>query len=406
MQTPNIDEILAAGVSFEKSYCASPVCGPSRNSIATGRMPHETGVRINGDTAPESMPKIGNVFRQAGYNTAWAGRCSEDGKADNDIDGLTVAQVPRSSPDCQTAALIDGNLADAAITFLESKHDKPFLLGVCFENPHDIGFWMMKEPGQGPVPDGFTSLPANFEADANEPGYISDFRWHNYYGGESVLTNGWNDHQWRRYLHAYYRFIENADSSVGRLMKGLKSLGLGEDTIVVFTSDHGSGNAAHRWASSLMLFDECVRVPLSISWKGHIPGGVVNTEHLVSSIDILPTICDYAGILQTPEMTGMSLRGAIENPGTPGREFSVCEMYSNPKDHLEQGRLIQSKQYAYIVFSKGENREMLFDLENDPGQSRDLSRVSGKKAVLEAHRKLLRQWHNQTDDDFPYWPDF
>jgi choline-sulfatase len=150
----------------------------------------------------------------------------------------------------------------------------------------------------------------------------------------------------------------------------------------------------------LMLHEEPVTVPLIVSWKGVTPSGRVDEEHLASGVDILPTICDYAGVRPLKGVTGGSLRPLIEDPDLPGRDFVVSELYPDPKCPEMQARMLRTRRYKYVAFSEGRNREMLFDLYADPGEMRNLALIPASQEELSNHRRLLRQWMAETDDRF------
>ncbi|NQT82838.1 sulfatase-like hydrolase/transferase [bacterium] len=399
--TPHMDSIAANGVRFENSYCTSPVCGPSRSSLVTGRMPHETGVIFNGQSIRPGIQNMGEIFRKAGYKTAWAGKWhlpqSYPRGKNATIPRFEYLAVPEGTK-FGLGSQTDGPVADEAIKFLLTKHEEPFVLGVSLHNPHDICWWVREKPVKHPDLHRFPPLPNNFNVAPDEPEFIQMCRERTYYGEEIQWTKSWDKDQWRAYLNAYYRLTEEADKEIGRILAALREQGLEEHTLVIFTSDHGEGMAAHRWVVKLMLYEEPVTVPLIVSWKGVTPAGAVDKKHLVSGIDVLPTICDYAGV-RGPQMTGISLKPLIENPSLPGHAFVVSELSPDPKDLDRKGRMVRTQRYKYIVFSMGRNPEMLFDLENDQGEAKNLAHDSTMKDVLERHRMLLRNWMEQTNDD-------
>ena len=274
LHTPHMAALANSGVRFEQGYCAAPVCGPSRACVATGRMPHENGVLVNSMSIPEQMPTMGEVFGDAGYQTAWTGRWCVPGNGP-EIRGFDCLHDP-SQPLGQ-GMFADSHVADCAIDFLGQKHERPFLLGVSLCNPHDICYWVMQQSTpQGKLdaeaiglkemadslPFNFLTagdlppLPANFAIDPDEPEFIGKCRVRRYYGQECTFTWDWDEQTWRRYLYAYYRLTEMVDVQVGRVMAALGAAGLEEDTLVVLTSDHGEGMAAHRWVVKLGLYEE------------------------------------------------------------------------------------------------------------------------------------------------------
>ncbi len=215
-----------------------------------------------------------------------------------------------------------------------------------------------------------------------------------------MRTARWNDLDWRRYLYVYYRLVERADRQIGRVMAALKENGLEENTLVIFTSDHGDGMGAHQWARKMMFYEESMRVPLCISWKGVIPQGGDDRQHLVSGLDILPTICDYAGIELDGNLPGESIRPAIENPEIAGREYVVGEMTAPlavANDNWN-GRMFRTHNHKYIVFDKGEKNEMLFDLEKDPLETINVAEDADYQSVKNKLIRGLQDWCLKTGD--------
>ena len=417
LHTPHMDALANSGVRFEQGYCAAPVCGPSRACVATGRMPHENGVLVNSMSIPEQMPTMGEVFGDAGYQTAWTGRWCVPGNGP-EIRGFDCLHDP-SQPLGQ-GMFADSHVADCAIDFLGQKHERPFLLGVSLCNPHDICNWVMQQSTpQGKLdsetiglkemadslPFNFAPagdlppLPDNFAIDPDEPEFIGKCRVRRYYGQECTFTWDWDEQTWRRYHYAYYRLTEMVDVQVGRVMAALGAAGLEEDTLVVLTSDHGEGMAAHRWVVKLGLYEEPARVPFLLSLPGSIPAATVDEGHLVCGIDVLPTMCDYASV-PCPQVSGTSLRPLVEDPVAAGRKALVCEMHPDPKNLAMQARMVRSEHHKYIVFSEGEPSEQLFDLVTDPGETKNLAGEAAAGPVLIEHRRLLEQWCRQTSDDF------
>ena len=401
LHTPHMDSIAAGGVRFEKSYCTSPVCGPSRSSLITGRMPHETGVNVNGQTPDPATANMGHIFRRAGYETAWAGKwhlpASYPRGPGATIPGFDYLPVAKPTG---LGAQTDAPVADQAIKFLRKEHGRPFLLAVSLHNPHDICAWTGRKPVDRPSIDRCPPLPANFAVDPQEPEFLRDCRRRTYYGPENQHTKDWDRDQWRRYLYAYYRFTEQVDKTIGRLLATLREQGLEDDTLIVLTSDHGEGSAGHQWVVKLMLYEEPVTVPLIVNFKGRTPAGVADKEHLVSGIDVVPTICDYAGVRPPKDVTGMSLRPLIEHSKLPGREFVVSELQPFLRQPERKGRMVRTLRYKYVVFSDGQNPEMLFDLQADPGETDNLARDPAMPAELKRHRTLLANWVESTKDNF------
>ena len=393
LKTPHMDSIAASGVFFTKSYCPYPVCSPSRASLLTGRPAHEIGVNANSFPIDSAVPNLGQHFREAGYATAFAGKwhLPEVAPASGGIPGFEYL-----TPDGNKVAITEfGKVtADKAVEFLGRKHDRPFLLYVSLNNPHDICLWHAPNEkftreqlwsiycagSQAPLPPAVAN-PAPPHDEATFP-------------ANSRVGMPPNDEDWRKYRFIYYRMTEAADREVGRVLAALRQGGLEEDTIVVFTSDHGEGLGAHGRVGKMMFYEEEAAVPLIVSWKGVTPAGRLDRAHLVSGLDVLPTICDYAGVKAPAAARGMSLRPVIEHPEQAGSECVVTEMANG----TARSFMVRTRRHKYMVFPRGEKTEMLFDMEADPLELKNLAGEAALAGELERHRKLLAQWRAHTEE--------
>ncbi len=394
LKTPHMDSIAAQGVYFTKSYCAYPLCSPSRSALHTGRTPHEIKVDRNSVPIDSAVPLSGQVFRAAGYETAYAGKWHMPNPYPNDgIAGFEV--LNKTTRQGKLAHDVDEATMNAAIEFLKRKHDKPFYLVVSFINPHDIcllagenspllaDVWKKYEP---PKDAKLPPLPVNFgkAGDASHP--------------RAAQHAQWDENHWQRYRYAYYRMVEDVDHQVGEVLETLRQIGQEDQTLIVFTSDHGEGLSSHRWTGKMMFYEEEAAVPLIVSWKGVTPAARMDRNHLVSTLDVLPTLCDYAGVQPPPSMRGESLRRVIENPGQPGHEFVASEMASGA---ARAGRsfMVRTRQYKYMLLPSTDRTELLFDLQADPYELKDLVADKAATGELEHHRELLAQWKKTTEED-------
>jgi arylsulfatase A-like enzyme len=209
----------------------------------------------------------------------------------------------------------------------------------------------------------------------------------------------WDENHWRAYRYAYYRMLEDVDRQVGKVLDALRQVGQEDNTIVIFTSDHGEGLGSHRWTGKMMFYEEEAAVPLVVSWKGVTPAGRIDREHLVSTLDVLPTICDYAGVRPPPMMRGASLREVIEKPERPGHEFVVSEMAAGGANSPGRSFMVRTKKYKYMVFPVVGRAEMLFDLQSDPGEMKNLAGETAMVEELDRHRQLLAGWKKTTEEN-------
>ena len=438
VHTPHMDQLAADGVRFTKAYCTSPVSGPSRASMLTGLMAREAGVEWNDNSRLKpTVRTMGHIFEEHGYRTVWAGkwhvpeiypqRSAHQSFRKYGFEFLHFLDAPNK--EWLLGASTDPPLTDAVIRFLDQypQDGQPLLLSVSYHNPHDICMYPRKEGWEsandsllylhpfgkyklphpmGVHPDKLANLPPlphNFLRSGSEPQFIKDKREKdNPYGDEVKLAATFTEKEWRAYLYNYYRLTELVDLEIGKIIAALKRNGLYDNTLIVFTSDHGDGMAAHQWASKLSLYEESVQVPFILVEPGSTRHSRVDSTHLVSLADIVPTFCHYAGIKETPPdgFAGQSLKNIIEHPEMVSRPFIVCELADDPRDKIRKGRMLRSQQYKYNIYSTGENNEQLFDLVHDPGETCNLARDPRYAETLRAHREMLEEWIQDRDDDF------
>jgi len=400
LHTPAMDSLAASGVRFAQTYCTQPLCTPSRASLATGLMPHQLSVVGNGDGIPEQYRphETGTLLSAAGYDCAYGGKWHVPKMSMEEGHGFS-----RIHP------FGDHGLADFCIDFLRQSHDQPFFLTANFDNPHNICEWARNEPlpwGEiERVPEEqCPPLPANFATMPDEPQLLNWVR-----AGQLGIhpTGGWSPALWRQYRHAYYRLCEKVDAEIGRILQALHETGQEQNTVVIFTSDHGDGLGAHGWNQKWALWEEAVRVPLIVSQSGVTLAGGVDREHLVSNgLDLLPTLCDYAGIAPPAHAPGHSLRGLAEGRQQESwrDELVVETCWREPWDERSfrnaSGRVLRTDRYKYVVYSWGQHREQLFDLESDPGEMVNLATCVRYQPVLVEHRDRLARWCEATGDGF------
>jgi arylsulfatase A-like enzyme len=395
LDTPAIDSLAREGIRFERAYVANPVCVPSRISMATGMMPGRLGVWSNGMAAnvPDEVDRnsLGKLIQRAGYDTFYGGKvhmCDE-------LKPLAAGydEFCRDSRD---------GLPDACIEFMRRKRDKPFLVVASFINPHDICFAHAAHVGKTPrqmlhveklyrqasaLPlDQLPPLPANYAVQQNEPDSIENSLSPRAVTPAGTMREEYDEHQWRIYRWIYCRLTEQVDRQIGRILNALKESELEEETIILFTSDHGNMDASHRLASKGLFYDESVRVPLLMKYKGVISAGRTDDQHLVSTgLDILPTLCDYAGIAVPKHLQGRSLRPIAE--GKPIDEWRPYVVSENAR-----GRMVRSTRFKYCAYNSGTIHESLVDMAADPGEMKNLATVPEYGDILRKHRRYLRQW--------------
>lgn len=405
VNTPHMDALAARGVRFVDSYCASPICGPSRASMVTGLAPHQTGVAYNGDALPANLPTIGSLLREAGYYTAWTGKWHLPEsflREKTDSHGFHHRPV---TPDLPWVALGDQTdflTAMDAEFFLRwqvGKQPEPWFLGVSLHNPHDICYHILENGVEYANSDTFPPLPENFATDPDEPAALKMRRQNESYGSEIARTTNWTEERWRAYLHTYAHLTTQVDRAVGQVLRALEQGGWKENTLVIFTSDHGEGVAAHQWASKLSLYEESAKVPLIVSLPGQLKPSVRHEP--VSALDLLPTLCDYAKAPVPENLPGRSLRANLKGATHPLGRPVVCELQADSKRAEIQGRMVRQGRYKYCVFTPGSPSEQLFDIQTDPGETKNLAGDPTFARVLNEYRTLLEDWKKTTGDPFP-----
>jgi choline-sulfatase len=395
IKTPAMDSLAQNGVLFTRAYTTNPLCMPARNAIFTGRYPHETGVTKNAN-AKYDFPDTGTYFKKAGYQTAYFGKRHLCFKVEDSFPITNGGQH-------------DVPTTELATEFLSRKHELPFLLVVSFMNPHNVcelarGQKLPDGPiGEAPPTDQCPPVPANLAPQLNEPDTMTIMR-KGYHASPTFPVGTFTPDQWRQLRWGYYRLIEKVDAQIGTVLAALRKAGLEENTLVVFTSDHGECAGAHGFNQKTVLYEESVRVPLIVSLKGRTKAGTC--DKLVNTgIDLLPTLLEFAGAAVPKELSGRSLRPLVlGEPVNEWRDHIVVE------DHMDQaasigpfrpaaeGRMVLSVRYKYCVYSRGEQRESLVDLESDPGETKNLAGDPAFRKVLIEHRALLTRFGKEQND--------
>ncbi|MFW5645338.1 MAG: sulfatase-like hydrolase/transferase [Bacteroidota bacterium] len=407
LSTPFMDALAKYGIRFTNSYCTAPVSGPSRSSIITGRMPHETQVNYNGQSPDSSILTLGQMLKEEGYETTWAGKWHLPElfphTNQRNVPGFELLDFTEEETISYRGDDTDKALAEEVVKHIKGRRREPFLLVVSFQNPGDISAFPFK-PSAFPPPANIQStppLPDNFTINPLEPGFLQDARNRTSYENSISQTSNFGPADWRNYLHHYYQRIEKVDAEIGRIIKALEYEGMDQNTLIVFTSTNGEGAASHQWAGNLSLYQECVRVPLIITRFGKTESRTDN-ENLVSGLDITPTLLDYAEAQIPVSLRGKSLRGIIEKPDTIWRDYLVTELAIDPQDSSKTGRMITDKRYKYNIYSYGNRNEQLFDLAKDPGEARNLAYNPAYAEIKRRLRQELKEWIRRTGDHFSH----
>lgn len=408
LNTPNLDYLVNNGVSFINSYCTTPVCGPSRSSLITGMMPHNTGVNYNGETMRQGVRNLGEILRDEGYQTVWAGKwhIADSYPQAKDIDsiaGFKLIDFYQNEESWALGADTDAPLAEATVRYIEEySQEDPLLMYVQFHNPHDICHFPRRPedyPNVGPdvvLPP----LPANHAINPEEPELIANSRFRDHYGDELLLSQNNDETRWRNYLWYYYRHTEEVDREIGKVLAALKKKGMDENTLIVVSADHGDGMGEKKWAAKLSLYDGPARVPFIVHFKGRVAPTGVNDQVIVSGVDVVPTILDYLDVSSEINFDGVSRKASIESSFFDPEDFVVSELAVDPLDTTLTGRMIRNGQYKYNYYSKGERNEELFDMHHDPLEQVNLIEDPAYSTIHSQMKSRLKKWLQKTNDPF------
>lgn len=415
VKTPAIDQIAERGIRFEKAYCTNPICVPSRTSYMTGTLPHSNGITYNcssdsGLLDKERFPCLASHFRGAGYRTGHFGKWHIPAPlTDTEWSGFETI-----GPKAQNA--VDQSIVEPCLAFINDKRSEPYFAVASFVNPHDICQYARILSGisdnmkNGVIidppddPSLLPPLPNNFAPPEGEPSAIRDH--YNHPANEKIYPSrtwkGSDDMRWRKYLWAYYRMVELVDQRIGELLEGLQQK---ENTVILFTSDHGDGLGQHQWNQKTLFYESCVRVPFILASPKFSENRIVDNHTLVQlGTDLFPTLFEAAGIATPEGLPGLSpIASAQRKSKAKSRPFVISQnnLQSRYGEKGEvNGRMLRTDHYKYICFDAGSPREQLFDLQNDPLETNDLKDSARHREVLKKHRELLTGRCQKNADPF------
>lgn len=433
MKTPNIDNLASNGVRFDKAYTCQPVCSPARSSILTGNYPHTTGVWGNNMPLGENIRTIGRRLKDNKYTTAYIGKwhlsgtnyfdnglCPPEWDPDYWYDGRCwlrdlekEGRVPCGESLVEWVRKMNNaeniykygieedytyghRCSDRAISFLEKNaHEYPFFLVVSYDEPH----------GPCTCPPPFCDIFKDFEYELGEN--VRDM----------LSSKPQHQREWAQAANLpkdkrtlkqqmYFGCNSYVDYEIGRVLDAIEKHG--SETLVVFTSDHGTPLLSHGLSSKgPAMYDETTRIPFIVRWKGHTPDNLV-CGYPVSHISIAPTLLHAAGLSIPPFVEGHSIFPTIANPDEkPGdivyMEFSRFAVNHDGWGGFQPIRCVFDGRYKLVV--NLHYTDELYDLENDPQEMHNLIEsveLSETREVL--HNRIIR-WMNETRDPFrgPIW---
>ncbi len=386
--TPNMDRLAEHGIRFTNAYCAMPLSGPARGAMFTGYMPVETGIIENDIPVPDSLKgmTLGSLVASAGYDCAYAGKWHVNTVSLPSDHAFGFRNLHGHN---------DTGLSEACIEYLREDHDRPFFLVASYINPHNICEYARgQNTPHASLPE-FTledcpPLPANFAVNPYDAAVLQFEKRQSY---SLYPSQDFTPDDWRRYRYAYYRLVEAVDAEIGKLLDEIDRQGLWDNTVIIFTSDHGDGNASHQWNQKTVLYEEVANIPFIICLPGGRNAGKVLPQLVNNGTDLMPTVCDWAGAEVPAGRSGLSLRDVAESGDAahPFRDYVVTETNFNQTAGTS-GWMVRTARYKYVLYDKGLYREQLYDMENDRGEMVNLAVDSRYRTIVEEHRAMLREW--------------
>ena len=418
--TPNIDALCRESTDLCQAVSGHPVCAPYRASLFTGKYTTSTGMVINEIRMNPNHRTFAHVLNDNGYETAYIGKWHmyaaqlgnhydpqnsfipkgpdrlgfddyfaaynfrheyETGTAYYHLDSPEKIYYDKYEPDAQT---------DMTIEQLErlAAGEKPFALFLSIGTPHDP--W----------------VPENVPAECLERFKNRRFNLPvNYLEQDDTHADNWaklseeERGQLTEWMRIYYAMAANLDDNIGRLMKAVKDMGLDENSIIVFTSDHGELFGAHGRRAKNIFYEEAVRVPFLIKWKGKLAENV-KRDFIINTVDIMPSLLSMMGLPVPKETEGTDLSACIA--GEADTEEGALMMCTGPTAIFGDGnewRAYRTKQYTYAIF-KSDGQEFLFDDKNDPYQMENLIDNKSYRETAEELKSKMYAKMNEIGDTF------
>jgi choline-sulfatase len=418
--TPNIDRLAAEGVTFDNAYCNSPICLPARMSALTGRHPFRQRCWTNTDYLASDIPTMAHALGAAGYAPVLVGRMHALGPDQlhgyirreigdhssnwigiprNDMGPLHLANDPfRRSVEASGIGrsayeVKDTDVTASAVAELDrlgaarrTGNARPFALTVGYMLPHPP--YVCREEDyrrfEGRVPP--PSIP--------RPLPEREHPWHAWWRENRGIADVTAEEA-ERARTAYYGLTWRMDAMVGEILAALDRNGLSEDTLVVYTSDHGDhvGDRGLWWKHT--FYDESLKVPLVLRWPGQLSAGE-RRGHAVSLIDLGPTVLEALDAPALPNADGSSFLAVARDQSAPWHDTVFAEYCTDPTPAWTGGmavrqRMIRKARWKLCWYAG--YRPQLFDLDTDPLEQRDLAESPAHDTIREElTARLLAEW--------------
>lgn len=428
VKTPNIDRLAARGVRFERAYCQFPLCGPSRNSMLTGLYPNSTGIHVNAQIFRQTIPShhsLPQAFRLQGYFAARVGKLyhynvpRSIGTNGHDDPGsweleLNPAGCDRLEEEPHIFSLIPGQFGGTLSWYASPKSDqyhtdglmaadaewvlqrcarqkdRPFFLAVGFYRPHTP--YVSPKPYFDQYPEKEMPVVQGVQEDQAD---LPVAALGSYKREQDKLT----DDLRRQAVQAYYASTSFMDAQVGRVLNALERLELAQNTIVVFTSDHGYHLGEHGLWQKMSIFEESARVPLIIAAPGMGAKGSV-AQAPVGLVDLYPTLAELCGVKAPENLQGQSLMPMLKDPGFAGRGWALSQVSRGGRKQQTRyfGYSLRTPRWRYTEWAEGQQGRELYDHDADPREQTNLAEDS---AHLQIVAQLSRQLREAVRGTFP-----
>ena len=400
LHTPNMRQLAGQGVSFTNCISNYPVCSPYRAMLLTGRWPYQQGVIDNGIALSANETTLAKAFQSAGYATGYIGKWHLGGVRAEPF-GFDLSLVwtddnthwdqseyhPREGAPVKPKGYNATLMTDQALAFIDEHRARPFLLLLSLNPPHS-NFLDAPPEKKALYPEG--SLPVRKNADPHA------------LAAEGSSAPIWKQNGWSVY-QGYHAHVSAIDDELGRIMKKLDDLDLADDTILVYSSDHGSMLGSHGVGGKRQPYEESIRVPFLARWPGAIPKGATSNA-LFGAIDIMPTLCGIAGVSVPAACVGADLAPTLR--GRPGPEPEAQFLMHISKKNASGGeqhpaplfRGVRTSRYTYAV--RPEKPWCLFDNQEDPFQMTNRIGDPAMKPVCEHLAEMLQEFLKKANDPF------
>lgn len=406
---PNLADFRKRNTSFKNCISNYPLCAPHRAILMTGRWPYQTGVIDNGQKLAADPRSLGNIFRNNGYYTGYVGKwhLGNDGRfipegpmrqgfedwhiwARTNVhfdEAFTFDPVTgqKIQPHGYNATL----MTDQAVKFLQDRKadsSKPWLMMVSWNPPHP-------PYGDAPVEEMKRYNPETLALRPN-------VKLKNHGNGALGSAAGL-----RKAQHGYYSHITAVDKEFGRLLRVLEETGQADNTIVIYTSDHGDMMGSHGYGGKRLPFEESCRVPFMVRYP-HVTLQGLETDVLFSTVDIYPTVCGLAGIPVPDTCMGKDLSAAMrgQKVDSPESAFIMHISTAGAEDRQINNaplfRGVRTSRYTYAVAEDG--RWCLYDNREDPYQTKNLVGDRASNSLMRDLDGLVLDWLKKASDPYPY----